>query len=66
MHAAIPPLAGHRVEMRRPDRLRSVAPEIAVAEVVGEDEDEVGFLRRSDRDQRQGEGEKEQGREFHG
>lgn len=38
------PLGGHAIEMGCPDRRGAVAAEIAVAEVIGEDDDDVGPL----------------------
>ncbi len=35
------PFSGEPVEMRRADRLRAKAPEVAVALVIGEDDDDV-------------------------
>ena len=41
------PLARHAVEVRRPDHLLSVTPELAVAEIVGHDPDQIRLLRRT-------------------
>ncbi|OHB72155.1 MAG: hypothetical protein A2V70_20800 [Planctomycetes bacterium RBG_13_63_9] len=39
-------LLGHAIEVRRPDHLLAVAAEVAIAEIVGQDEDDVRRIGR--------------------
>ena len=55
------PLRGHPVQTRRPDDLLPVGAEVSVPQVVGEDEDHVGTIRRRGRGRRHGKQERQDG-----
>ena len=55
------PLRRHPVQTRRPDDLLTVGPEVSVPQVVGQDEDHVGTIRRRGRGRRHGQHERQDG-----